>query len=169
MSLINCKECNQEVSSKAESCPKCGARIARPPMGCGAKLVLLFFIFVAIIVIWIFGDGGPADRAVQLYSAQEEALSGLSIKDYSWGKSRFGNGVALDITIQNNGKQDVKDVEVECRGYSKTHTLIDSNKKVIYENIPAGKSISKKKFNMGYVLSEVDNINCKITDVVVVQ
>ena len=28
MALINCSECNQEVSDKAESCPKCGAPIA---------------------------------------------------------------------------------------------------------------------------------------------
>ena len=28
MALINCNECNTQVSSKAESCPKCGAPIA---------------------------------------------------------------------------------------------------------------------------------------------
>lgn len=28
MALINCNECNQEVSDKAVSCPKCGAPIA---------------------------------------------------------------------------------------------------------------------------------------------
>ncbi len=28
MALIKCNECNQEVSDKAESCPKCGAPIA---------------------------------------------------------------------------------------------------------------------------------------------
>lgn len=28
MALISCSECNQEVSDKAEACPKCGAPIA---------------------------------------------------------------------------------------------------------------------------------------------
>lgn len=28
MALINCEECNNKVSSKAKSCPKCGAPIA---------------------------------------------------------------------------------------------------------------------------------------------
>ncbi|MBT6752309.1 MAG: zinc ribbon domain-containing protein, partial [Candidatus Thioglobus sp.] len=28
MGLIKCSECNNEVSSKASSCPKCGAPIA---------------------------------------------------------------------------------------------------------------------------------------------
>ena len=28
MALINCSECNHEVSDKAEACPKCGAPIA---------------------------------------------------------------------------------------------------------------------------------------------
>ena len=29
MALINCSECNHEVSDKAEACPKCGAPIAQ--------------------------------------------------------------------------------------------------------------------------------------------
>ena len=40
MALINCSECNHEVSDKAESCPKCGAPIAtaRETIAAGAKI-----------------------------------------------------------------------------------------------------------------------------------
>lgn len=38
MALIKCKECGTDVSSKAESCPKCGARVAAKPMGCGTLI-----------------------------------------------------------------------------------------------------------------------------------
>jgi uncharacterized membrane protein YvbJ len=40
MPLINCSECNHEVSSKAESCPKCGAPIstARETQAAGAAI-----------------------------------------------------------------------------------------------------------------------------------
>lgn len=48
MALIKCKECGNEVSSKAETCPKCGAKVAGKPMGCGTLLVLL--VLVAIII-----------------------------------------------------------------------------------------------------------------------
>ena len=32
MSLINCPECDKEVSEKAPTCPNCGSPIAHPPM-----------------------------------------------------------------------------------------------------------------------------------------
>jgi len=30
MPLINCKDCNSEISDSAESCPKCGAPYQKP-------------------------------------------------------------------------------------------------------------------------------------------
>ncbi|MDO9364958.1 MAG: zinc ribbon domain-containing protein [Methylotenera sp.] len=48
MALIKCKECNTEVSSKAETCPKCGARVASKPMGCGT---LIGVLFLGVIII----------------------------------------------------------------------------------------------------------------------
>lgn len=38
MALIKCKECGNQVSPKAQSCPRCGARVARKPMGCGTLI-----------------------------------------------------------------------------------------------------------------------------------
>lgn len=55
MSLIKCKECGNEVSSKAETCPKCGVRIARKPIGCGAAIALMFlFVVIGMSVKSIF-------------------------------------------------------------------------------------------------------------------
>jgi hypothetical protein len=48
MALIKCKECGNDVSSKALTCPKCGIRIARKPMGCGTAIGILAIIFIAI-------------------------------------------------------------------------------------------------------------------------
>jgi hypothetical protein len=45
MALIKCKECGIEVSSKAETCPKCGVRIAVKPM--------VYVMFIAGIVVGI--------------------------------------------------------------------------------------------------------------------
>jgi hypothetical protein len=46
MSLIHCKECQAEVSSKAAACPKCGApiKVKRGSIGCGGCLVILLII-----------------------------------------------------------------------------------------------------------------------------
>lgn len=46
MALIKCKECGNEVSSKAEACPKCGAKVARKPVGCASGLVILVMLVV---------------------------------------------------------------------------------------------------------------------------
>lgn len=48
MALIKCKECGNEVSSKAEACPKCGAKIAPEKMGCGKTLVVVFLGFIIL-------------------------------------------------------------------------------------------------------------------------
>lgn len=53
MALIKCKECGTEVSSKAETCPKCGARVAAKPMGCGT---LIGVIFLGGIIISVFSS-----------------------------------------------------------------------------------------------------------------
>lgn len=43
MSLIKCKECNNEISDKAKTCPKCGAKNKRPS-GCLKLIAILFFM-----------------------------------------------------------------------------------------------------------------------------
>lgn len=52
MALIKCKECGNEVSTEAKTCPKCGARV-RPSSGClpalgyfaGGSVALVFVIY----------------------------------------------------------------------------------------------------------------------------
>jgi len=50
MAMIKCKECGAEISSKADACPKCGAKQVRTS-GCAMVLlaVLGFFAFVMIV------------------------------------------------------------------------------------------------------------------------
>jgi hypothetical protein len=52
MAMTKCKECGAEISTKAESCPKCGAkRSGGGNIGCGTVIV---GIFVAILLISLF-------------------------------------------------------------------------------------------------------------------
>ena len=57
MAIINCKECGQEISSKAEKCPKCGNPInEKEKEGCFLQtlntgcMILVVFISVTIIL-----------------------------------------------------------------------------------------------------------------------
>ena len=57
--MIKCKECGHEISSKATTCPNCGVRIKRKPMGCGTGILII------IALIWIaslFNSGSEVDR-----------------------------------------------------------------------------------------------------------
>jgi hypothetical protein len=60
MALITCKECGNEVSSKADACPKCGARVARKAMGCGTLFGVAFLgavILSALSGVFSSGSG----------------------------------------------------------------------------------------------------------------
>ena len=58
MALIKCKECGAEFSSKAEACPKCGARVAVKPMGCGTLIgVLILGVVIVSAFSSIFSSG----------------------------------------------------------------------------------------------------------------
>jgi hypothetical protein len=52
MALIECKECGNEVSSKAESCPKCGAAVETKGMGCGTGIVIVFLCGIVYAAIF---------------------------------------------------------------------------------------------------------------------
>jgi RNA polymerase subunit RPABC4/transcription elongation factor Spt4 len=47
MALVKCKECNEEVSTKAKTCPKCGAKAPK-------KTSLFTWLVLIIIVVFIY-------------------------------------------------------------------------------------------------------------------
>ena len=77
MALINCPECNNQVSTNATSCPKCGAPIveANSEKAAGARLITTqetskkfkLQIIVSAVMFWgglisIFSKAGNPDR-----------------------------------------------------------------------------------------------------------
>ncbi len=87
MALINCTECNHEVSNKAEACPKCGAPIAsaRETVAAGTQIKtvqetskkfklqsLISVLLIIIGVVWVIAvSNGP--------QSEPSALPGLII------------------------------------------------------------------------------------------
>lgn len=70
MAMKKCKECAAQVSSKAESCPHCGARLKAKPMGCGG---LIAVVILGIIILGAFGsifDSGGSSGISQSSSAE---------------------------------------------------------------------------------------------------
>lgn len=75
MALVNCKECNAEVSDKALDCPKCGATLRKPKRSLFGKLVKWSFIgFNVLMLLWmILGVGGAAETIDTAGSDAEKA------------------------------------------------------------------------------------------------
>ena len=58
MALIKCKECGNEISSKAETCPKCGMRLkASPKSNSGSGCIVGFFKLIGGLVGGLIGLG----------------------------------------------------------------------------------------------------------------
>src|SRR4030042_1480369 len=60
MALKKCKECGNEVSTAAKSCPKCGAILKK---GCLSYLLIGILMFVIFGVIGSFMDKDPKDNS----------------------------------------------------------------------------------------------------------
>jgi len=69
MSLINCPECQKEISNSAVSCPNCGHRFKA--MSNEAKKILITIAIVVIISVSLFG----IFKAYQYNAQQQQAVS----------------------------------------------------------------------------------------------
>jgi hypothetical protein len=59
MALTKCKECGTEISSKAESCPKCGAKNVKH-YGCGTLILILIILG---IFVGLFSGGSDTSTS----------------------------------------------------------------------------------------------------------
>lgn len=75
MALVNCKECDAEVSDKALDCPKCGAKLRKPKRSMFGKIVKYSFIgFNILILLWlVFVIGGASESITRAGSDAEQA------------------------------------------------------------------------------------------------
>ena len=161
MAIKPCKECGNQVSDKAQSCPSCGAKQPKK-MGIFAWIAI---IFVGMLVIGAIADGGDGS-SVSEPSPKELALQNLGF-DFEWGKAGFDSVMEINMTIKNNGTKDVKDLTVECVHSSNSGTVVDRNKREVYEVIKAGETKKINNFNMGFIHSQATSSSCSVVDLVV--
>lgn len=82
MALINCKECGTEVSSKAETCPKCGARVVAKTM---RYVLLIGIIFLGGVIISVFSNIFSSSTGINSSSPQTSLPSvPISQKADTW-------------------------------------------------------------------------------------
>lgn len=164
MALTKCKECGEEISQKAEKCPKCGAPAKK-------KTSIFTWIVTIFIAIWAIGyfSGDPGSTSSKSTSAarapspKQVAMDNVEL-DFTWGKTGFDNMMEANFTVINNSQYEIKDIEITCTHYAKSGTRIDSNERTIFDIVPASGKKTFEKFNMGFIHSQAEKTGCAITD-----
>lgn len=95
MALKKCKECGNQVSTKADACPNCGARLKGKSGGCFAELFKLIGGLVGAIVGLVIAisllSNGSEDRAPIQYLQSNCSELSESIPDVSERPSAYSS------------------------------------------------------------------------------
>jgi RNA polymerase subunit RPABC4/transcription elongation factor Spt4 len=163
MALKPCRQCGKELSTEAEACPHCGAKVRKPTsvltwIGAIILAIIVFNVLTAVVP----DSSGPSTYEIER-QAKAAALASVKIEKYSWQKGGFDNILLANFTLRNTGTRDVKDIEVTCTSYGNSGTRIDSNERVIYETIKAGKTHRLREFNMGFQHTQTARAGCEVT------
>ena len=87
MALIKCHECSSEISTEAESCPKCGARVRKEKKT--NWLVVVPVMFVVIFILFAMVSGG--DRNPE-YAQKEHDKAAINLCWEEYGKKSREEG-----------------------------------------------------------------------------
>jgi hypothetical protein len=163
MALVACRECSGEISTKAEKCPRCGAPQKK-------KTSLFTWLVTSILAFHVFYlAGNPGTGTTSTASSKHEpspkqiAMENVKL-NFSWGKAGFDSIMEANFILKNNSEYPVKDIEITFSHYAKSGTRIDSNKRTIYNVVPARSKKIFENFNMGFIHSQAEKTSCEITD-----
>lgn len=120
MAMIKCRECKTEISSKAKTCPSCGA-----PNKKRAGIVTYTMLAAIGVIIFMTAtmdepDAPPVDSAVA--SARSAALAHFKsdaepkVKDAAWKSDTLFSGGVLDDGTPRDGFAQYVCAELNSRG-----------------------------------------------------
>lgn len=130
-----------------------------------AAIVLIPIVF-GLLFHEVTKDGGStpasASGSKPELTPRQRAQQSLEIVSWKWGAVAGGSIMEATFKIRNNGTEDFKDIEIECVHTAPSGTVIDSNKRVIYEVVKAGETREFKDFNMGFIHSQAKKSSARI-------
>lgn len=171
MALINCPECNKEISHKAKSCPSCGYsmetkafgfKLKREPLGCGGFIIIGFFLL--IIFSSLFPDKEKASQEVQEQKTSNN-FSDILYCGVSALNVREGAGTNYKV-IGKIKKFDSLRVEKESKGwiYFKKKKFPDGgwvNKKYLVTAQQKDTKVKKEKIKQAKRKAKEKEENCR--------
>jgi hypothetical protein len=108
-------------------------------------------------------EKAAASAAAAAQAEAEDPLKNITIDSFRGEKGGFGSVMKATFVIINRNKFAVKDVEVTCTHRANSGSVIDSNRRTIYERIKAGGNHAVVDFNMGFIHSQANSTNCRVT------
>ena len=93
MSLVKCRECGNEISNDAKTCPKCGARTRKAT---GLANIIGGVIF-SLILLWYFFGGGIEQHATQDWGKIRMQVANDAVARYQMARK---GGNAKDMCVQ---------------------------------------------------------------------
>lgn len=111
MALIKCKECGESVSSKAKTCPKCGARVAKKPMGCVMLVAIVVLGFLVISILSSTLKSGKSAQTGRISSIQAPVDRGSPVQEkpesgsqwnYFQTDDQMGKGVIYQALVSSS-------------------------------------------------------------------
>lgn len=172
MAMINCAECSAQISSKAKTCPQCGAA----PEQKTKRSTWLIVGFLAVVVISFAGKESPsqpvANSAPLAPNTQPEqpaaedpkavALDKIDLRQ-NW-RMDGSQQIFVDFIITNNSQYAVKDIEIRCWHYAESGSKVGTNVTTIYRVFNKHSQLEIPRYLMGYAHSQTHKVGCNVTD-----
>ncbi|WMI65387.1 hypothetical protein RBH94_15145 [Aestuariibaculum sp. YM273] len=93
MALINCSECKQEISSKADKCPYCGNKMKKGGFGCGTFILIGIICFVGFYIVGSNSESSSVITDEQTYSQSWRSPRGTEFTEI--GRIIVSNGIKV--------------------------------------------------------------------------
>ena len=93
MAITTCKECGGKVSTKADACPSCGAKLKSAPGGCaqalGGLIALAILLFFVVVVIGALSSSSERDPQQMLAELEAKCAASAKEAPATMGKKEF--------------------------------------------------------------------------------
>lgn len=91
---------------------------------------------------------------------RDEPEKFVELQNIKW--SQDFSIMELSVTIKNNSEFALKDFVIDCEHSGPSGTVMDSNRREIFELVEAGKSKRINNFNMGFINSQAVSTACMV-------
>lgn len=130
------------------------------------KSILFALILITTISAWLIAENADAKRKVN----PEQAERVIVVKDYVWASGGPGRpGIMKEITLENKGKMDYQNIEIEVDFYTTNDIPLGSLRSTIGEVLPAGSQQTFYNLNFGIMHSELKNSIARVVGAEVIE